>query len=244
MEKVLILGATSDIGKFIAFEFAKRKFDLYLTARNKEALAEVTKNILQTAKVQVKEFILDAMDFENHARFVEELPELPRFVVSCFGYYEDPEEAITDFTETWKTIQVNYTANISILNRISEKMKVAKKGGIVVLSSVAGVRGRQKNFLYGSTKSAMTTYLSGLRNRLFTYNVSVTTILLGPVYTRMSEGHDLKPIITAQPEVAARKIVNAALAKKDEIYILGYWKWIMLIIRSIPEFIFKRLGSF
>ncbi len=244
MDTVLVLGATSDIGKYIALEFAKRKFSLYLTGRNLEALKQVKENIQKTENVSITEFQLDAVDFESHPKFVQSLPSLPNFVVCCFGYYEDPEEAITKFSETLQTIQVNYTGTVSLLNLLSEKMRVRKSGSIIVLSSVAGVRGRQKNFLYGSTKAALTTYLSGLRNRLFRDNISVTTILLGPVYTRMSEGHNLQPIITAKPEDAARKIVRAGLQRKDEVYILWYWRWIMLLIQSIPEFIFKRLGSF
>ncbi|HMZ61392.1 MAG TPA: SDR family NAD(P)-dependent oxidoreductase, partial [Leptospiraceae bacterium] len=159
-------------------------------------------------------------------------------------YYKDQEKALSDFQEAYLTMSVNYVGAVSFLNLVSDKFRKRGYGSIGVISSVAGERGRQMNFLYGSAKAGLTVYLSGLRNRLFKSNVSVTTILLGPVYTRMSEGHNLMPVLTAKPEQAAEKIIHAVIKKKDNVYILWYWRFIMMIIRSVPEFIFKRLGKF
>lgn len=243
-KKVLLIAATSDIGKHIAERFAKRGFDLYLTSTNVNNLHPIAESISQKFNVNVMDFQFDIADYSMHASFLRALPDLPDIVVCCAGYYQNQEKALSDFGEAYKTLSVNYVGVVSLLNLVAAEFQKRKSGSIVVLSSVAGIRGRQMNFLYGSAKAGLTAYLSGLRNRLFKDNVSVTTILLGPVYTKMSEGHKLMPLNTAKPEVAAEKIVKAGLAKKDEVYILWQWKWIMLIIRLIPEFIFKRLKPF
>lgn len=244
MGKVLILAATSDIGKYIAESFAKRGYDLLVTSTRKESLSPIKNNLENKYKIKILEFQFDITNYASHKSFIDSLPELPEIVVCSFGYYKNQEDALSNFEEAYNTMSVNYIGAVSFLNILANLFQKRKSGSIVVLSSVAGIRGRQMNFLYGSAKAGLTTYLSGLRNRLFRYNIYVTTILLGPVYTKMSEGHNLLPILTAKPEVAAEKIVIACISKKDEVYILWYWRWIMLIIQFIPEFIFKRLRSF
>lgn len=244
MKTALVIAASSDIGKHIAESFAKRGYSLLLTSTNLESLKNITSHLTAQYKVQVHEYQFDITQYDKHDSFLKSLPILPDIVVCSFGYYKDQEKALTDFSEAYKTMSVNYIGAVSILNLIANEFQKRKFGSIIAISSVAGIRGRQMNFLYGSAKAGLTTYLSGLRNRLFKDNVSVTTILLGPVYTKMSAGHNLMPVLTAKPEVAAEKIVKAGLSKKDEVYILFYWRWIMLIIQLIPEFIFKRLKPF
>ncbi|MCB1140747.1 MAG: SDR family NAD(P)-dependent oxidoreductase [Leptospiraceae bacterium] len=244
MKNVLIIAATSDIGMHIVDCFAKRGFNLSITGRDTTRLKVLKDKISEKYNKIVKDIYFDISDFDTHSKFISDLDDLPDVVVCCFGYYGDQELALSNFEETYKTIAVNYLGAVSLLNILSEKFISRRSGSIGVISSVAGIRGRQKNFLYGSTKAGLTTYLSGLRNRLHFFNISVTTILLGPVYTRMSEGHNLMPVLTARPEVAAEKITDAILKKKNEVTILYYWKIVMFIIKLIPESIFKRLKPF
>ncbi|MBE7413280.1 MAG: SDR family NAD(P)-dependent oxidoreductase [Leptospiraceae bacterium] len=244
MEKVLILAATSDIGKHIAENFAKRNYDMYLTGRDKSSLNTISTYLQKKYNVKILQYDLDITDYSSHAPFITSLPELPNIVVCSFGYYKNQEKALSDFHEAYQTMSVNYIGAVSFLNTIALYFQKRKSGIIIGISSVAGIRGRQLNFLYGSAKAGFTAYLSGLRNKLFKDKVTVTTILLGPVYTRMSEGHNLMPILTAKPEIAAKKIVESGLNHKSEVYILWHWKWIMLAIQMIPECIFKRLPSF
>lgn len=240
---VLILGATSDIAIHIAHGLARRGFPLYLTGRDMERLDGLTKSLEPTG-VSISTFAFDASDFASHQKFYNSLPVPPSIVISCIGYYEDQNEARLDHRESVMTMNVNLTGLITILNTISNDFEKRRSGSIVVLSSVAGERGRQLNYIYGAAKSGMTTYLSGLRNRMHRFGVTVTTIKLGPVYTRMSEGHNLMPILTLSPEVAAEKIIRASLKKKDVVFIYWPWRIIMFLIRMIPEWIFKRLPPF
>jgi decaprenylphospho-beta-D-erythro-pentofuranosid-2-ulose 2-reductase len=242
--QALIIAATSDIGKWIAKGLARRGFSLILTGRTDPELQSLKKSLESEFRVSVETRILDLMQYQTHTSFYHSLTQKPDIVFCCAGYYQDQKKAREDFREAYQTIGVNFTGVVSVINIISNDFEDRGYGGIVVLSSVAGERGRQLNYLYGSTKAGLTAYLSGLRNRLFKRGVSITTIQLGPVYTRMSAGHNLMPFLTLKPESAAEKIIRAGLSKKGQVHIFWPWKLIMLIIKLIPEWMFKRLPPF
>ena len=244
MEQVLILGATSDIGKQISIQLAQKGYSIQITGRNRKILNDLSDSIVTRYSSKVEILPFDILNYSEHKKFYDSLQVKPALVICCIGYYENQEKAIENFDELHKTIGSNYLGVCSILNIISNDFVLRGWGTIVVLSSVAGVRGRQLNFIYGSSKAGLTAYLSGLRNRLFSKNIHIVTILLGPVYTKMSAGHNLVPYITLSPEVAAGKIIDAAIQKKDSVYIHWIWRYIMLVIHIIPEFIFKRLPPF
>jgi short-subunit dehydrogenase len=138
-------------------------------------------------------------------------------------------------------IHTNYTGAVSILNVVSRYYEQQKEGVIVGISSVAGERGRQSNYIYGSAKAGFTAYLSGLRNRMFREGVHVLSVQPGFVYTRMTENLKLPALLTAKPEDVGAAVYSAVEKKKNIIYVKWFWRWIMLIITSIPEFIFKKL---
>ena len=110
------------------------------------------------------------------------------------------------------------------------------------ISSVAGERGRAKNYIYGSSKAAFTVFLSGLRNRLNKKNVHVLSVLPGTVYTKMTKGLNLPKLLTTYPDKVANKIYHGVINKKDIVYSIELWRYIMLIIKLIPEKIFKKLN--
>ena len=240
----LVLGATSDIGKHIALGLANRGYNLYLTGRDLKLLEEIKDGIISANPVAVKNFFFDITAFGTHAEFYNELNIKPEIVFCCVGYYQDQRKARQNFEETLATISTNFTGVVSILNIIANDFETRRSGSIIAISSVAGERGRQLNYIYGSAKAGLSVYLSGLRNRLHRSGVSVTTIQLGPVYTKMSKGHKLFPVITLQPDIAAEKIIRAGFQRKGIVHIFWAWRYIMFAIRLIPEFIFKRLRPF
>lgn len=128
------------------------------------------------------------------------------------------------------------------MNVIANEYEQNKNGFIVGISSVAGDRGRKSNYIYGSAKAAFSAYLSGLRNRLHDANVQVLTVKPGFVNTQMTKGMELPEKLTAQPEEVARDIYAAQKKGKDVLYTRWFWRWIMLIIRNIPEFQFKKMS--
>ena len=151
------------------------------------------------------------------------------------------EEGLYDNANTEKIIDVNYAKLVPVINYFAQKMESKRTGTIIALSSVAGDRGRQSNFIYGSAKAAFTAYLSGLRNYLFSKKVHVMTVKPGFMDTKMTEGLPLNPKLTASPKQAANCIYKAYKKQKNVVYVLPIWGLIMLIIKHIPEFIFKKL---
>ena len=147
----------------------------------------------------------------------------------------------SNFDISRKVIDINFSCLVSILDIIANDFEKRKNGIIVAVSSTAGDRGRASRYHYGSAKAALNTYLSGLRNRLFISNVRVITIKPGYCNTKMTDGMKLSSFLTSEPEDVSKAIFNAINSGKDICYVYKVWKWIMLIIKIIPEIIFKRL---
>jgi len=241
MSYVLILGASSDIAMACAHEFAQKKFNLYLAGRDLEGLERSAKDLAIRHQVEAKPVVFDAMKFEQHQAFYERLNPAPTITVCVFGLLGDQAVSEKNWKECERVIHTNYTGAVSILNVVANKYEEKGEGTIVGISSVAGERGRQSNYIYGSAKAGFTAYLSGMRNRLAKKGVHVLTVKPGFVATRMTEGLKLPKPITAKPEQVAKSIVKAVNAKSNVIYTLWMWRWIMLIIKNIPEGVFKKL---
>lgn len=238
---VLILGGNSDVGKSLARDFSKLGSNIILTSR-KEGQLDSFKSDLEirySIKCDVKFF--NALDFNSHESFYNNLKKKPDIVISCIGYLDNQEKSENSFEESLKSIQTNFTGLVSVLNIISNDFESRKSGIIVGVSSVAGDRGRGSNYIYGSSKSAFTSYLSGLRNRLFNSGVKVITVKPGFINSKMTKHLDLPKILTASPNDISSDIIKSIKDKKNIIYTKWFWKWIMIIIESIPEFIFKKL---
>ncbi|MGI6457591.1 MAG: SDR family oxidoreductase [bacterium] len=243
MAGILILGAKSDIAKAIAVEYAKAGYDLYLAARNHELIAPVASDIQIRYNVKAQTLEFDALDYENHQAFYEQLNPRPIGVFCVFGYLGDQEKAKTDFSEAKKIIDINYTGCVSILNVVANDLEQRREGFIVGVSSVAGDRGRQSNYYYGSAKAGFSAYLSGLRNRLFHAQVQVLTVKPGFVRTQMTAGMKLPALLTASPEAVAHDVFKAQQKTKDILYTRWYWRIILGIFKILPERVFKRLKT-
>jgi decaprenylphospho-beta-D-erythro-pentofuranosid-2-ulose 2-reductase len=242
MDYILIIGAKSDIAKAVANKYAENGYNLYLAARKSSELQNFANDIKIRNQKDVKCIDFDVLDYNSHQNFYNSLEEKPIGVISVVGYLGEQEKAQNDFEESQKIMDTNYTGVVSVLNIVANDFEKNKNGFIVGISSVAGVRGRKSNFIYGSAKAAFTTYLSGLRNRLFRSNVHVLTVKPGFVATKMTEGLDLPKKLTAQPKEVANDIFKAQQKVKNVIYTKWFWRYIMLIIKNIPEFQFKKMS--
>ena len=240
MPAVLILGATSDIGFAVARKFAAEKYDVQLAARNKDQLLPLQSDLQIRYNIHCSIYVFEALSFNTHKAFYEALSPKPDVVVYVIGYMNENEAVIKEFDEVVKTINTNYTGAVSILNIIGTDYENKKSGTIVGISSVAGNRGRQSNYIYGSAKAGFTAYLSGLRNRLYHHKVHVLTVLPGFVYTKMTEHLSLPKLLTAKPDEVANAVYKGVKNKKNVIYVKWFWRWIMLIITSVPEAMFKK----
>lgn len=242
MNYILIIGAKSDIGKELARIYAKNGYNLFLAARNSNEIIELANDIKIRSNVDVKIKEFDIVKYETHKDFYNKLEEKPLGVVIVSGYMVEQNECENDFEKTLNTISVNYIGAVSILNIISNDMEKNEKGFIIGISSVAGDRGRKANYIYGSSKAAFSTYLSGLRNRLYKSKVQVLTVKPGFVNTKMTVNLNLPAKLTAEPEDVANDIYNAQQKGKDILYTKKIWRFIMFIIKHIPECIFKKMS--
>lgn len=238
---VLVLGARSDIGLAAAHRFAAAGHDLQLAARNVETLEEDRVDLQLRHGVTVTLHEYDATDIGSLEAFVDGLPEIPGIAVIAVGLLGDQERNDRDLAEAVRVMRSNYEGPAATLAVLANRFEARGSGTLVGISSVAGDRGRATNYTYGSAKAGFTAFLSGLRNRLAKKGVHVVTVLPGFVATRMTEGMDLPTRLLAQPEDVAEAIWKAVERKRNVIYVLPIWFLIMLIIRNIPEVVFKRM---
>jgi decaprenylphospho-beta-D-erythro-pentofuranosid-2-ulose 2-reductase len=241
MASVLILGAGSDVAKALAQLYASKGNSIQLAARNAEQLAALKSDIEIRWNVPCTTLEFDAGNFEEIEKKFSRIEPLPDIAICVFGYLGDNNISLKFWSESEKTIVANYAGAVAILNALAVRFAERNSGTIVGVSSVAGERGRQSNFIYGSAKAGFSVYLDGLRNWLYSKNVHVVTVKPGFIFTRMTDNLKLPPLLTASPELVASAIEKAVLKKKNTIYVKWFWKYIMLIIKCVPEFMFKKM---
>jgi short-subunit dehydrogenase len=238
---VLILGATSDIARAIARVYAKAGHAVILAARNHERLSPDVADLNLRYGVAVRAVEFDVLDVAGHARFLDALGALPDTVISVVGFMGDQSTSERDPDAAALVMRSNYVGPATILAEAANRMVLRGSGAIVGISSVAGERGRARNYVYGSAKAGFTAYLSGLRNRLNGTGVRVITVLPGYVATRMTEGMTTPKLLTAEPTEVADAVLAAASRGRDVLYIRPIWRLVMAVIRAIPEPVFKRM---
>lgn len=242
---LLILGATSTMARAVAHYFARNGWDLVLAAKDARENERNAADIRVRYGVHCGAIPFDALAFENHDKVLEDcqadLGRVPDGVLLCFGYLTDQAEAQQDFGKARRVIDINFTAAVSVLERFAAVFEARHAGFIAALSSVAGDRGRQSNYIYGAAKAGLTAYLQGLRNRLFHAGVHVITIKPGFVDTKMIYGMKVPTLLVATPEKAAADIFRAIQKRKNNAYVPRFWWLIMTIVCALPEPIFKRL---
>lgn len=239
---MIILGSNSEVAQAFVekvLEAGGKYSTIYLVTSKRETTEKFARH-LDVKFLQNTEIIEFDLLKENEYTKLEHLSADLLFCATGF-LGEGTEEGLYDQKNTSNIVDINYAKLIPLLNFFAQKMERQRSGTMIVLSSVAGDRGRQSNFIYGSAKAGLTAYLSGLRNYMFNRKVHVITIKPGFMDTKMTEGLPLNPKLTATPKQAAEAIYKAFKMKKNVAYVLPIWGLIMLIIRNIPEFIFKKL---
>ena len=237
---ILILGANSDMANAVAKKFAQTGHNLYLASRNIAELNKTASDLHLRYDIQAEARHFDARDYGSHQAFYDALKIKPEGLIVAFGSMYEQADAQNDFSLAIDMIESNYSGAVSIIEIVAKDFEASDKGFIVGISSVAGDRGRQSNYIYGSSKAAFSTYLNGLRHRLYKTDVHVLTVKPGFVATKMTAHLDLPEKLTAQPEEVANRIYDGAQKKKLILYIKPVWRLIMLIIAHVPAFIFNR----
>lgn len=239
---MIVLGATSEVSQaFVeqALKSGEQYPKIYLLSSHEESALRFAKHLEVKFLQNTVVIPLDITKKLNETMFSEIESDLLFCATGFLG--KGTEEALYDPANSQKIIEINYSRLLPVINYFAQKMESKRKGTIIALSSVAGDRGRQSNFIYGSAKAGFTAYLSGLRNYLYEKKVHVMTVKPGFMKTKMTEGLPLPSLLTASPQKAASVIYKAYKKKKNVVYVLPLWSIIMLLIQHIPEFIFKKL---
>lgn len=245
MKRVLIIGATSSIATACARLWAVQGSEFFLVARNNEKLEQTAADLRVRGAKVVTLHNMDATDLAAHQVMLESCLSTLRqidIVLIAHGTLPDQKACEQDVDVALQEFANNGSSVIALLTRLANQLEIQRCGTLAVISSVAGDRGRPSNYLYGTAKAAVTTFCEGLRARLFKVGVHVMDVKPGFVATPMTQGLPLPAALVAKPEKVAQLIVNGIERKIDTLYAPGFWALIMLIIRSIPEPIFKRLN--
>ncbi|MDH5543782.1 MAG: SDR family oxidoreductase [Nitrospinota bacterium] len=238
---ILFLGAGSDVARELAKLYAIEGYNLYLAGRDVSEMEELSYALSRAYGIKGRGAGFDALDYDSHARFYSSLEPKPYGVVCAFGYLGVQERAESEWDEAKKILDTNLTGAVSILNIAANDLESRKSGFIIGISSTGGDRGRATNYIYGAAKGGFSSYLSGLRNRLYRHGVSVLTVKPGFMATKMTAHLGLPKLLTASPASAAGDIFRAARKGKNIVYTKWFWGIIMFVIIHIPEGIFKRM---
>lgn len=242
--KMLIFGATSAIAYETAKLFAKDGVSFYLCARDESELKRLTADLIIRGAKEAAYSSFDALDNNSIVHAVNsclaKFPDLDGLLIA-HGYLPDQKVCENSIDEIKKVMDINFTSASIILTLISAHFEKQGHGTIAAISSPSGDRGRQSIYVYGAAKGALTVFLSGLRQRVYKSGINVITIIPGFVDTPMTAHYKKGPLFVS-PKVVARGIYEAISSGKDEIYLPWFWRWIMLIIKNIPQKIYNKLS--
>ena len=242
---VIVIGATSGIAEAVARRYAEQGAQLFLVARNAKKLEIISADLAARGAKDVQTFVMDANDIGLISKMLDA-------AWKAFGSYDvalvahgtlpDQKRAETDILYGVDQFRTNAESVIACLSGLAANFEPQGNGVIAVIGSVAGDRGRRSNYLYGAAKAAIDTYASGLRTKLFGRGVHVLTIKPGFVFTAMTVELNLPAGLTVTASHVARDIERAITNRTNVLYTPWFWTWIMLVIRLIPESVFKRIN--
>lgn len=245
MKRILVIGATSAIATACCRLWAEQGHEFFLVARDAEKLQQTAQDLEARGAKIVNSFTMDVLDTPQHALMLQQCISTHRQIdiaLVAHGTLPDQAACEQDAELALQEFSINGSSVISLLSLLAEQFTLQRCGSLAVISSVAGDRGRPSNYLYGSAKAAVSAFCEGLHARLFKIGVHVITIKPGFVDTPMTQGLALPQALVVSPDYVAKHIVKAIDKKKAVLYTPRFWALIMLIIRSIPNFIFKRLN--
>lgn len=235
---VLILGANADVAKAAIPLYISKGYAVIAASRSiQELQAFATQH--QITESQMRILYFDAAAFDTHQSFYDALPAKPHIVVYAAGFLKNNEEALKNWEGSFNMMKVHYCGAVSILNIIAMDSSNDNLSRIIGLSSLSGVRGRKSNFIYGSTKSAFTQYLAGLRQYLFSRKIQVNVIVAGYIRSKMTSGLDLPESLMLEPSFIAKAVINAG---SGFVIVPGFkWKMIYHMLRLMPERLVAKL---
>ena len=244
-ETIVIFGATSAVAQALAKLHAAAGDNLILVARNSDHQESIAADLTVRGAGNVNLITTDLAKTEDHPSLVDQLESLANDINKYYFFYgvlPDQSACEQSWQQTLEALNTNFLSKVSLLGLLANKVEKETNRSLIIVSSVAGDRGRQSNYVYGTSKGALSIFLQGLRNRLHKFNCSVTTVKPGFIDTPMTANFDKGGFLWTNPEKVASDIYKAGMKNKDVVYSPWFWRYIMLIIKFIPERIFKKLN--
>ncbi|MHB2040072.1 MAG: SDR family oxidoreductase [Acidiferrobacteraceae bacterium] len=244
MRKVLILGATSAIAQETARLFAASGARLFLVGRNEKRLCVLRDDLQVRGAERVRYAVCDLNETDRHESLIKAAAEALNgldTVLIAHGTLADQTACQESYALAERELRTNFLSAVSLLTVLANRFERERQGSIAVISSVAGDRGRQSNYVYGAAKGGLSVFLQGLTQRLHKSGVSVLTVKPGFVDTPMTAGFR-KGFLWVGPERIARGIYRAIESRRSTVYLPWFWQGIMAAIRATPEFVFRRLA--
>jgi decaprenylphospho-beta-D-erythro-pentofuranosid-2-ulose 2-reductase len=244
VRRILIAGATSAIAQEAAKRFAAEGASLLLAARDPQKLAAVADDLRARGAKQVETAEVDLRDLSRCALLTEQTRERLGgldVVLVAHGTLPDQAACEADVELALEAISLNTLSVVALLIPAAAHFEVQGSGCLAVITSMAGVRGRRSNYVYGAAKAAVSAFLEGLRARMAAVGVAVVDIRPGFVDTPMTDHLPKNPLFASAQSVGAR-VYRAIVAGEDVVYAPWYWRWIALLIQLIPRRIFKKLS--
>ena len=243
-KRILVLGATSTIAQEACKIWAKQGCELFLVARNQEKLQAMLDDIKIRYGAEVNSYISDLSDTEQvpvvMQNIVQQMQTIDEVLIA-YGTLPSQQSCEQSIQLTLGEINTNALSVIAYLTILANIFEQQKTGSLAVITSVAGDRGRASNYVYGCAKGMVSIFLSGLRSRLHAHGVSVVDIRPGFVSTQMTSHLTQKGLLWASPVKVAAGIVKAMNKQKSTVYLPGFWKIIMKIIKAIPVSFFNKI---
>jgi len=244
IETWLILGASSTISREFALQMAEQNNKIIFAGRDLKNIKKISKDIKIRHNIETEEIEIDIINIQSHNQLVQQCVKKVSGRLNIFvaiGTMPSQKNILNSDGLANKVINTNFTGVVNILLAFMPFFKSQRSGNIIVLGSVAGDRGRLSNYIYGSSKSGIHTFLQGFRSEMEKIGVNVTNIKLGPIDTRMSYGAGFDKIM-ATPSATAAACISASKNKKSIVYFPWFWKYIMVMIKIIPEKLFNKLS--
>ncbi|MGF1498191.1 MAG: SDR family NAD(P)-dependent oxidoreductase [Elainellaceae cyanobacterium] len=238
--RVLMVGATSAVAQAVARRLAQRGDRLFCLARNPDKMAAIGKSL---GSAYVGSYCFDFTETDQAQTAVElAIDHLGGIDLAFFahGFLPDQSASEQDFQIARNTFETNLLSVIALLLPVCDQLVQQGRGKVGVITSVAGDRGRPRNYTYGAAKGALSLYLQGVRSRLWHSGVEIYTFKMGPVDTPMTVTHP-KNFSFSTVDQVAEQMVKALEQRRYQVYVPGYWAWVMLAVRNMPEFLFQRL---
>lgn len=242
---ILVGGATSAMAQAFARRYAPRGARFYLLARDEKKLEIIKQDLLARGATAVVCEVVDmAKPYDYDTAISRMAAEAGGIDIALLAQGVMFDQAIlqSDIQKTREMHEVNVMSVIAMATVLANHFEQKKAGSLLVISSVAGDRGRQSNYAYGATKAALSVFVDGLRNRLYRHGVTVVTVKPGFVDTPMTEGMAKNGPLWAKPEKIAEDMESCVGRGGRVLYTPWFWRYIMIIIKHIPEFIFKKMS--